>query len=301
MSARYIVTALGHGRVRHGLCALGIAVLLAAPLCLPASTWAQSQRDLLVCADPNNLPFSNDKLEGFENKIASLIAEDLGAKVRYTWSDQRRGFLRRTLHAHRCDLVMGVPAGLPGVSITEPYYTSSYVFVWARERNLQLAGFDDPVLGELKIGLEAIGVEGANTPPASALARRGLTSHVVGFTKPEAGEIDTRAARIVDAVASKEIDTAIVWGPFGGYYAKRYADKLAIAPIVSDPKQPSLALAFSIALGVRSEDEAFKAELQGVLDRRHDEIRAILRDYGVPLVMRAPSDGEAMSAAGAAQ
>ena len=274
-----------HRRRQNLLATLGVATVLAASLSGASPAAVESRRELAVCADPNNLPFSNDKLEGFENKIASLIAEELHASVRYTWRTQRQGFLRRTLHTRACDLVMGVPAGLPGVSMTRPYYSSTYVFVSARARDLRLGSFDDPALRSLKIGLHALGAEGANTPPASALARRGLVGNIVGYPMWGDAQDDTDPqGRILAAVATGEIDTAIVWGPFAGYFAKRYGDRLEVSPAAFDPLMPSLAFAYAISLGVRDGDEALKAELQDVLDRRQHDILAILNEYGIPLV-----------------
>lgn len=151
--------------------------------------WAQAPvHELAVCADPSNLPFSNEQREGFENRIAQLIADDLHATLRYTWSAQRCSLLRRTLHAGECDGVIGVPGGLRGVLETRPYYASTYVFVTQRSRGLLFQDFDDPALRSMKIGLHALGAEGANTPPAGALARRSMTDNIVGF--PMWGEED---------------------------------------------------------------------------------------------------------------
>lgn len=256
-------------------------------LAFTAALWGSASADepnvLAVCADPDNMPFSNDRLEGFENRIASLIADELHASVRYTWSVQRRGFLRRTLQSGACDVVMGVPAGLPGMLATRPYYASSYVFVSVRERNLELGDFDAPDLRSLKIGLQALGADGANTPPASALARRGLANQVVGF--PMWGDFgaESARARIIDAVAAGEIDTAVVWGPLAGYFSKRHQGRLILTPVVVDPKTPELLFVYQITLGVRRGEEAFRAQLQQALDRRRHDIQAILSEYGVPL------------------
>jgi mxaJ protein len=256
-------------------------------LALTAALWGSASADepnvLAVCADPDNMPFSNDRLEGFENRIAGVIADELHASVRYTWSVQRRGFLRRTLQSGACDVVMGVPAGLPGVLATRPYYTSTYVFVSARERNLALGDFDAPDLRSLKIGLQALGADGANTPPASALARRGLASQVVGFPMWGDSGAESARARIIDAVAAGEIDTAVVWGPLAGYFSKRHEDRLLLTPVVFDPKTPELIFVYEITLGVRRGEEAFRAQLQQALDRRRHDIQAILSEYGVPL------------------
>jgi len=268
---------------RNHLFVRAIVSVLAATLWLPLQTSAQTQRKLAICAEPNNLPFSNDKLEGFENKIASLIANELQATLQYTWSEQRLGFLRRTLLANRCDVVMGVPPGLPGVLATRPYYESGYVFVSARDRNLQFDGFDAPGFRDLKIGLETIGNDGANPPPISAIARRGLAKNVVGFSGTDAGN-DGRAATMIDAVANHQIDAAILWGPFGGYFAKRHAGRLTVSLITPDPQQPTLPFSFPISIGVRKGDVRLQTELQEVLDRRKADIDALLEEYGVPLV-----------------
>jgi mxaJ protein len=269
-------------RLRQHAVRLALAAIAACSLCGPSM--ADQPRVLAVCADPDNLPYSNDRLEGFENRIAGLIAEELHTSIRYTWSVQRRGFLRRTLQAGACDVVMGVPAGLPGVSVTHPYYASTYVFVSMRSRNLQLGDFDAPVLRALKVGLQAVGAEGANTPPASALARRGLANNVVGFATWGEDNGENPQARIIDAVAAGEIDTAVVWGPFAGYFAKRHQDRLILSPVAPDPQTPALPFVYEIALGVRNGEDAFKTQLQEILDRRQHDIQAILNEYGVPLV-----------------
>lgn len=250
---------------------------------------ADAGRELAVCADPSNLPYSNERLEGFENRIAGLIASDLDATLRYTWNMQRRSFLRRTLHSGACDLVVGLPVGLQGVAQTRPYYASSYVFVTRRERGLRLSGFDDPLLRDLTIGLQAVGADGANPPPASALARRGIVNRIVGFPMWGEASEESPQGRIIDAVASGEIDLAIVWGPFAGYFARRHGDTLAVRQVEGDPQQPALPFRYEMSLAVRRGDDAFLNELQRVLDRRQPEIQAILKEYGIPLVaMGAP-------------
>jgi quinoprotein dehydrogenase-associated probable ABC transporter substrate-binding protein len=245
---------------------------------------APSGRVLAVCSDPANLPYSNERQEGFENRIASLIAQDLHAEVRYTWNSQRRSFLRRTLKAGECDVVMGMPMGLQGVAQTRPYYASSYAFVSARSRHLNLHSFDDPVLRGLKIGLPALSADGANPPPTMALAKRGLADHVVGFSVWGNESDETPQSHIVDAVAAGDIDVAVVWGPFAGYFAQRYGDQLEVTPVDDDPLQPGIPFRFALALSVRPADEALRDELQAVLDKRQPEIEALLKDYGIPLV-----------------
>jgi mxaJ protein len=139
-------------------------------------------RELRVCADPNNLPFSNRKGEGFENHLAQLIAGELDATVRYTWFPQRRGFIRNTLAADSCDVIMGIPEHSERVLTTRPYYRSTYVFVSRKDRGLKIRSFDDPALRKLKIGVQLIGDDYHNTPPVHALSRRGIVGNLVGYS-----------------------------------------------------------------------------------------------------------------------
>jgi mxaJ protein len=270
MSARTFVAAT--------LGALG-ATAWAAP---PIAPEANAERELVVCADPANLPYSNSRQEGYENRIAALLAEELHARLSYAWNLQRRSFLRRTLNAGRCDVVIGLPAGLQGVAQTRPYYRSSYVAV--TRPGQAWPGLDDPRLRSLKIGLQAVGAEGANTPPAMALARRGITDKVSGYAVWGDEADETPQARLLDAVASGEIDVAIVWGPIAGYFAQPYRPALQLAAVTADPQWPALAFSYAMALSVRRADTALRDELQQVLDRRQADIQAILRGHGVPLL-----------------
>jgi len=165
---------------------------------------------LRVCADPNNLPFSNQRGEGFENKIAELLAQDLGERVEYTWWAQRRGFFRNTLKAGACDVVMGVPSGFEMALTTRPYYRSTYVFLSRKDRRLNVTSFDDPVLRKLRIGVQIIGDDQSNAPPAHALTRRNIVDNVRGYTLYGDYSQHDPPARIVDAVAKGDIDLAIV-------------------------------------------------------------------------------------------
>lgn len=262
------------------------AMLLAAAvgIAISAVNAPAQDRELRVCADPNNLPFSNQRLEGFENRIAQIVAGDLHATVKYTWHPQRRGFIRRTLKDGQCDLVIGVPSEYDMVLATRPYYRSTYVFVSDRSRNLQLGSFDDPSLRQLMIGLDEIGEDGANTPPAFALARRGIVGNIVGFKMWDVETVINPQGRIIEAVAAGAIDVAIVWGPFGGYFAKQHAGALQVVPVSAPTDLPRVPFAYDISMGVRPGDEALKQQLERVLDRRRDDIQRILEGFGVPLV-----------------
>lgn len=259
------------------------AALALAALC-SAAIGTEPARELHVCAQPNNLPFSNQRLEGFENRLAQLVADELHATLRYTWRPQRRGFVRRTLNAGACDLVMGVPSRFEAVLASDAYYRSSYAFVYAKDRHTASGSFDDPALRRLRIGLHAVGADGASTPPAHALGRRGIVSNIVGYAMWDVDGIESPAGRIVDAVATGEIDLAIVWGPFAGYFAGRYPGRLGVRPVSPPPDMPTFAFAYDISIGVRQGNVALKRELDGVLERRRDDIRRILEQYGVPLI-----------------
>jgi mxaJ protein len=263
-----------------------LRVLLAAAFAILTSTGdaAARGRELRVCADPNNLPFSNQKLEGFENRIATLVADELHATVQYTFRPQRRGFIRRTLKAKECDVVIGVPAEYDEVLATKPYYRSTYVFVYASGKEPQIRSFDDPSLRHLRIGLPEFTEEGANAPPAHALARRGIVGNIVGFKMWDVDSVKDPQGTIVEAVAAGKIDIAIVWGPVGGYFAKRQQRHLEVVPVSPALDPPALPFVFDVSMGVRHGDEAFKKELEGVLDRRRGDIRQILEQFGVPLV-----------------
>ena len=241
---------------------------------------------LRVCADPNNLPFSNEKQQGFENRIASLIAKDLGVPVRYTWWPERRGFVRNTLKAGICDVIMEVPASYELTGHTAPYYRSTYVFVTRAGRKLRIRSFDDPALRHLRIGIHMMGDDYANSPAAAALARRGLAAQVVPFMIYGDYSEPDPPARLIRAVASDSIDVAIAWGPLAGYFAKRSPTPLVLTPVAPPDARPSAdaGFAYSMSVGVRRADTAWRAVLDSELARRRADIRRILDDYGVPLV-----------------
>jgi len=241
-----------------------------------------SARELRVCADPNNLPFSNERLEGFENKIAVLIGEELHADVTYTWWAQRRGFVRNTLKTNDCDLVAGTAQGPPMVAPTKPYYRSTYVFV-TRPDTPEITSLDDPALRTLKIGVHLIGDDGFNVPPAHALAERAIVSNVRGY--PIYGDYrePNPPARLIEAVASGTIDVAVAWGPLGGYFAALQNPRLRVAPVQPSVDGP-FPMTFAISMGVRRDDPAFKQEIDDILQKRRGDIDAILDAYHVPRV-----------------
>jgi mxaJ protein len=251
---------------------------------LGLATGASSRGELRVCADPNNLPFSNAAGEGFENRIAQIVGRALGQRVVYTWWPQRRGFLRQTLRVGTCDVVMGIPASFEMALPTRPYYRSSYVFVSRRDRHLALSSFDDPRLRRLRIGIQLTGNDYDNPPPAQALAVRHLADNVRGFMVY--GDYTTKAPQrdVVDAVVDGRIDTAVVWGPVAGYFAQRVAAPLELRVASPPPGRNPTPLTFAIAMGVRRDDQALHAALDSAIASRRQDIRDVLLAYGVPLI-----------------
>ena len=245
---------------------------------------AAPRNALRVCADPNNLPFSNSAREGFENRIAEIVGEELHRPVEYVWWAQRRGFVRNTLTAGSCDLVVGTASGVEMLATTRPYYKSTYVFVSRRDRALGITSLNDPRLARLRIGVQLIGDDFANTPPAHALANRGMTQNVVGYTVYGDYRQPHPASKIVDAVANGDVDLAIVWGPLAGYFAKRSAIPLDITPVQPRVDLPYLPFVFDIAMGVRRGDSTFRQSIDAIIERRHASIDSILAVYAVPRV-----------------
>jgi mxaJ protein len=261
---------------------------IVAALLFVATASGGSSPPLRVCADPDNLPFSNQRGEGFENRLAELFARDLHTSVAYTWRAQRRGFVRKSFAGAACDVIIGVPAQLTQLLRTAPYYRSTYVFVARRDRHLSVRSFDDPRLRTLRVGVQVIGDDGADTPPAIALARRGMITNVRSFVVPDDRGANGIEPRIIEAVARREIDVAVAWGPFAGYWAHRSRVSLALDPVLAPADLAFLPFTFDIALGVRPGDANLRARLDSALSRRHRDIERILDAYGVP---HAPPSG----------
>jgi len=231
---------------------------------------------LKVCADPNNLPFSDEKKEGFENKIAELIGAELSRPVDYAWFPQVVGFVRNTLRTHLCDLVMGTVAGDEIMQTTNPYYFTTYVIFFRSDKGLTFDGAQDPRLAGLHLGVVA------GTPPADLLVRHDLMSH----TKPYALNVDTRfestTHEMVQDIVDGTIDVGFLWGPIAGYYRKHDALPLTLVPLKSEPG--AARMAYHIAMGVRANEPEWRRRVNAAIVKRQAEITAILRDYGVPLL-----------------
>jgi mxaJ protein len=244
----------------------------------------RTRSPLRVCADPNNLPYSNSAGEGFENRIAGIVGAELRRPIEYTWWAQRRGFVRNTLNAGQCDLVVGTASGTELLATSRPYYRSTYVFLSRRDRHLGIRSFDDERLRQLKIGVQLVGDDGVNTPPVHALTNRGIGRNLVGFTVYGDYRRANPASQIVDAVIDGRVDVAVVWGPLAGYFAKLSKVPLDVVPVSPQLDLPYLPFVFDIAMGVRRRDSTFHAQIDSVITRRKPSIDSVLAWYGVPRV-----------------
>lgn len=262
--------------------ALAFAAVLSAGC--SQSVAAPAKSELRVCADPNNMPFSNRRGEGFENQIANLVASDMNATVKYTWWAQRRGFIRNTLNAKACDVVVGVPSTFDLTAVTAPYYRSSYVFVTRHDGSVKVSSFDDPALRHLRIGVQLVGDDGANTPPVHALDKRGITGNLKGYLVYGDYRDANPTSNIIAAVAKGDVDVAIVWGPQAGYFARKQSVPLDLVPVSPQVDLPFMPFVFDMSMGVRHQDKALRDRLDSVLVKERPAIAAILDKYGVPRV-----------------
>lgn len=264
----------------------------------PATAPRRDPPLLRVCADPSNLPYSDDRARGFENAIAEVVADELGATLEYAWLPRVDGWLARTLGAGHCDVVMGVPTAFEGLLVTAPYYRSTYVFVQKRGAR-PVRSLDDPALRKMKIAIQKPGAARAASPVERALADRGHKTNVVPFTiegEPPAAD------RAVQAVAAGKVDLAFLWGPQGGFFARTATQPLRVTPAApaaangkgdgsesgSRGTNGNGAFEYAIGIGVAPGETALRDVLDAALARRRAEIDRILAAYGVPRTDRAP-------------
>jgi mxaJ protein len=252
-------------------------------ICGAAGSAGAQQHRLVVCADPNNLPFSNRARQGFENKIIERVARDLGLSVSYVWWSQRRGYVRNTLNDSKCEVWPGMASAVDLAATTRPYYRSTYVFVSRADSPLAHLTLDDPRLQRIAIGVQMIGNDSMNTPPAHAIASRGIVDNVHGYMVYGDSSRANPAAAIIDAVTHRQIDVALVWGPLAGYFAHRSTIPLRIEAVTpaDDSRWP---MTFDISMGVKRTSRELLAQLNASIDREQSRVHTILKDYSVPLV-----------------
>jgi quinoprotein dehydrogenase-associated probable ABC transporter substrate-binding protein len=252
---------------------------------LPARALAQQQlsiglidpKTLRVCADPHNMPFSTEQGEGFENKLAELFAAQLGKGLAYAWYPQAPGFVRNTLAAHRCDVLMGVPQGDDLVQVTNPYYRTAYALVLKTDSGLDgVDTISDPRLHGKRIGIVA------GTPPANNMAANGLMANARPYPLVVDTRVDSSGAAMMRDLAAGEIDAGILWGPLAGYYARAAGTEMKVVPLVREKSGPRLA--YYISMGVRYADQDWKRLLNGKIAENQDAINKLLAGFGVPLL-----------------
>ncbi len=280
-------------RVRYLLLAGVSAIWLTTPA--EAQRPAPREAGLIrVCADPDNMPSSNEKGEGYENKIAELIAKELNSRLSYVWYPTRRGYFR-IINGMYCDMALEAPAGLDMTGVTKPYFRSGYVFVARKGSGLEdVNSLADPRLKRLKIGINTYTSDGENSPPAMALSRYGVVGNLTGYNTFFSDML--RPDDIIKGVSSKQVDLAIVWGPLAGYYAKQSPVPLVLTPLPARDSLSDIPFQYNMGIAVRRRDKEFRDSLQAVLERKRPEVDAILKQYNVPVLPVVPDQPENSSA-----
>ena len=266
-------------RSTAALLAVLLSIALVAPVCAAEGQRADlvNRMALRVCSDPANMPFSNDKNEGFENKIAEIVAAELKVPVEYTWFPQATGFIRQTLFAKRCDVVIGYAQGDELVLNSNHYYRSAYALVYRAGTGLDgVVSLADPRLKGKRFGVVA------GTPPGSILARLGLIQHAKPYPLMVDRRHDSPGERMINDIRSGDIDAGVLWGPIAGYFATRGGDRLLVVPLLREADPPRMA--YRITFGVRNLEDDWKRQLNAVIAKRQGDIDALLLQFGVPLL-----------------
>jgi quinoprotein dehydrogenase-associated probable ABC transporter substrate-binding protein len=258
--------------------------LLAAAVCWAATKIARadpasdavSHTNLRVCADPSDLPFSNDKQEGFENKIAQRLAKDLGETANFYWFPDSQGFVKATIRAHHCDIIMGTVEGNEGLAATVPYYETGYMLVSRTADNLKSTSVGDPALQGARIGLIA------RTPPTDLVVEHNLLERVHSYPLVVDTRVEHPTRQMLQDLVDKKIDVALVWGPFAGYYIKH--DHLPLKAVPMDAENSRVPLRFKIVMAVRPSDAVFLKRVNDAIAKDKAAIAAIVDDYGVPRI-----------------
>lgn len=233
-----------------------------------------------VCADPDNLPFSNQKLEGFENKLAAMLGAAWNSKVEFAWWPVRRGYFARGLNGRYCDMAMTAPDKTDLVATTKAYFRTGYAVVYRKDSGLDIKSLDNPKLKTLRIGVNLLNADAENTPPAMAMSYYGVVGNLVGF--PTFYSDLARPEDIINAVTDKKIDVALVWGPLAGYFIKQSNAPL-VMNMLEDDTVANWQMNFSVAMATRRQERALRDSLQAFLIAKHTEIQALLQEYGFPL------------------
>lgn len=257
------------------MCSRFLKVLAAVVLMAGGAAFAA--QPLRICADPDDLPFSNRAGQGFDNQIAVLVARDLGRKPVFVWARSRRGFLRERFNKDACDVLVGVPQGMRGVATTAPYYRSSYVFVSRRRERLQIASFSDPHLNGRRIGLQIL--EEDLAPPSIPLIRNGHAAQLVGF-----GSFGPQAGDVVRAVAGGRVGVAVVWGPIAGYYAASQRVPLTLTAVSPAVDSSGIPFVYSMSMAVHKNDVALRDALNRSIERLQPRIARVLKAAHVPVL-----------------
>lgn len=242
-------------------------------------SFASAQPALRVCADPNNLPFSNQRGEGFDNHIAEIVASSLNTRLDYVWYPQRGQFLRRTLDAGLCDVVMGAPSTMDSETVSQPYYRSTYVLLTRKDRNLRFSSLLDPRLANLRVGIHRAG--DGYTPPAIALVKNGNGANLVSYSLFAMNGEEVPAAKLISAVANGDVDIAVVWGPLAGYFAAMERTAL-VSSAVTPAEFDGVPFTYSISIAVQKGNDALRAHIDEALGANCSQIRAVLDEYHVP-------------------
>jgi quinoprotein dehydrogenase-associated probable ABC transporter substrate-binding protein len=262
----------------------------------PGAAPATADPPLRVCADPNNLPFSNQAGQGFENRLAQMLAQSLGKQVQFVWHTQGKEFLRDTLNADQCDVVMGLPTDdhAYGVLTTDPYYRSAYVLVYRADAPYQVKSLDDLRLRTLRIGVHATGDDWVDLPGGATLAHRGIVKNVHVYTLGVDDSHANPSADLIHAVARGDVDVAIAWGPLAGYFATREPVKLKLVPLTAT--YTILPFEFSISMAVRHGNGGLRDKLNAFLATHRAAVQQLLTKYGVPQLKTSASGAPRLQA-----
>ena len=267
------------GRISYKWFLAGLASLIylsgAPPLFAQTSDLVDRSK-LRVCADPSNLPFSNQKEEGFENKIAQLVAKELVVPVTYTWFPQTIGFIRQTLDKKKCDIIIGYVSAHELVLNSNPYYKTSYVLIHRQGEFDDLKNLDDPRLRGKKIGVIA------GTPPVTILALNDLLDNIKSYHRMVDRRYFSPAEQMIDEISKGTLDVGLLWGPIGGFFAKQASKPLTVVPLINETKGGRMA--YRITFGVRRGEKVWKRQLNRIIRLKQDEINKILSSYGIPLI-----------------